>query len=160
RATQITNQGGQIASQGLLTLLTAGLDNRNRGTVAANDQLILTSTGTVQNDADGLIYSQNGGVQIDAASLTNGKGTVQSQGAMTLTVANDLDNQSGHLQAKTGDLMVVARNLDNRGGVLASLQGLLTTQLSGVLKNGYDLNNNRQGGITQAQRLNLIALGG
>ncbi|WP_392397827.1 hemagglutinin repeat-containing protein, partial [Pseudomonas corrugata] len=56
--------------------------------------------------------------------------------------------------------MVVARNLDNRGGVLASLQGLLTTQLSGVLKNGYDLNNNRQGGITQAQRLNLIALGG
>ncbi|WP_432780346.1 hemagglutinin repeat-containing protein [Pseudomonas corrugata] len=160
RATQITNQGGQIASQGLLTLLTAGLDNRNRGTVAANDQLILTSTGTVQNDADGLIYSQNGGVQIDAASLTNGKGTVQSQGAMTLTVTNDLDNQSGRLQAKAGDLMVVARNLDNRGGVLASLQGLLTTQLSGVLKNGYDLNNNRQGGITQAQRLNLIALGG
>ncbi|MDU9026277.1 DUF637 domain-containing protein [Pseudomonas corrugata] len=160
RATQITNQGGQIASQGLLTLLTAGLDNRNRGTVAANDQLVLTSTGMVQNDADGLIYSQNGAVQIDAASLTNGKGTVQSQGAMTLTVTNDLDNQSGHLQAKTGDLMVVARNLDNRGGVLASLQGLLTTQLSGVLKNGYDLNNNRQGGITQAQRLNLIALGG
>nr|WP_256662578.1 MULTISPECIES: hemagglutinin repeat-containing protein [unclassified Pseudomonas] len=29
-----------------------------------------------------------------------------------------------------------------------------------MLKNGYDLNNNRQGGITQAQRLNLIALGG
>ncbi|UZE03243.1 filamentous hemagglutinin N-terminal domain-containing protein [Pseudomonas mediterranea] len=160
RATQIANQGGQIASQGLLTLLTAGLDNRNRGTVAANDQLVLTSTGTVQNDADGLIYSQNGGVQIDAASLSNGKGTVQSQGAMTLTVANDIDNQSGRLQAKAGDLMVVARNLDNRGGVLASLQGLLTTQLSGVLKNGYDLNNNRQGGITQAQRLNLIALGG
>ncbi|WP_448645434.1 two-partner secretion domain-containing protein [Pseudomonas mediterranea] len=160
RATQIDNQRGQIASQGLLTLLTAGLDNRDRGTVAANDQLVLTSTGTVQNDADGLIYSQNGSVQIDAASLTNGKGTVQSQGAMTLTVANDIDNQSGRLQAKAGDLMVVARNLDNRGGVLASLQGLLTTQLSGVLKNGYDLNNNRQGGITQAQRLNLIALGG
>ncbi|WP_188258733.1 DUF6883 domain-containing protein, partial [Pseudomonas sp. PSB18] len=159
-ATTINNQGGQIASQGLLTLLTAGLDNRNRGTVAANDQLTLTATGTVQNDADGLIYSQNGGVQIDAASLTNGKGTVQSQGAITLTVTNDIDNQSGRLQAKAGDLMVVARNLDNRGGVLASLQGLLTTQLSGVLKNGYDLNNNRLGGITQAQRLNLIALGG
>ncbi|UZE21568.1 filamentous hemagglutinin N-terminal domain-containing protein [Pseudomonas sp. B21-056] len=160
RATQIDNQGGQIASQGLLTLLTAGLDNRNKGTVAANDQLILTSTGTVQNDADGLIYSQNGGVQIGAASLTNGKGTVQSQGAMTLTVTNDIDNQSGRIQAKAGDLMVVARHLDNRGGVLASLQGLLTTQLTGVLKNGYDLNNNRQGGITQAQRLNLTALGG
>ena len=160
RATQINNQGGQIASQGLLTLLTGGLDNRNRGTVAANDQLILNTTGTVQNDADGLIYSQNSGVQIDAASLGNGKGVVQSQGALTLTVTGDIDNQSGRLQAKAGDVAVVGRNLDNRGGVLASLQGLLTTQLSGVLKNGYDLNNNRQGGITQAQRLNLIALGG
>ncbi|MDR6956180.1 filamentous hemagglutinin [Pseudomonas brassicacearum] len=160
RATQINNQGGQIASQGLLTLLTGGLDNRNRGTVAANDQLILNTAGAVQNDADGLIYSQNGGVQIDAATLTNGKGTVQSQGAMTLTVATDVDNQSGRLQANAGDLLVVARHLDNRGGVLASLQGLFTTQLTGVLKNGYDLNNNRQGGITQAQRLSLTALGG
>ena len=160
RATQINNQGGQIASQGLLTLLTSGLDNRNRGTVAANDQLILNTAGAVQNDVDGLIYSQNGGVQIDAATLTNGKGTVQSQGAMTLTVATDVDNQSGRLQAKAGDLLVVSRHLDNRGGVLASLQGLLTTDLTGVLKNGYDLNNNRQGGITQAQRLSLTAQGG
>ncbi|SCW99140.1 MULTISPECIES: filamentous hemagglutinin N-terminal domain-containing protein [unclassified Pseudomonas] len=160
RATQINNQGGQIASQGLLTLLTGGLDNRNRGTVAANDQLIMNTAGAVQNDADGLIYSQNGGVEIDAASLTNGKGVVQSQGGLKLTVDADIDNQSGRIQAKTGDVTVVGRNLDNRGGVLASVQGLLATQLSGVLKNGYDLNNNRQGGITQAQRLNLIALGG
>ncbi|EJL02578.1 adhesin/hemagglutinin, HecA family [Pseudomonas fluorescens Q2-87] len=160
RATQINNQGGQIASQGLLTLLTGGLDNRNRGTVAANDQLILNTAGAVQNDADGLIYSQNGGVQIDAASLGNGKGVVQSQGALKLTVAGDIDNQSGRIQAKAGDVTLVGRDVDNRGGVLASLQGLLTTQLTGVLKNGYDLNNNRQGGITQAQRLSLTALGG
>ncbi|SCX72437.1 filamentous hemagglutinin, partial [Pseudomonas sp. NFACC32-1] len=159
-ATQINNQGGQIASQGLLTLLTGGLDNRNRGTVAANDQLILNTAGAVKNDADGLIYSQNGGVQIDAATLANSKGTVQSQGAMTLTVATDVDNQSGRLQAKAGDLLVSARHVDNRGGVLASLQGLLNTHLTGVLKNGYDLNNNRQGGITQAQRLSLTVLGG
>ncbi|MDO7895295.1 two-partner secretion domain-containing protein [Pseudomonas citrulli] len=160
RATQTDNQGGQIASQGLLTLLTGGLDNRNKGTVAANDQLILTATGALQNDADGLIYSQNSGVQIDAASVSNGKGVVQSQGALNLTVAGNIDNQSGRLQAKSGDVTLIGRDLDNRGGVLASLQGLLSTQLTGVLKNGYDLNNNRQGGITQAQRLNLTALGG
>ncbi|MGQ3319041.1 two-partner secretion domain-containing protein [Pseudomonas brassicacearum subsp. neoaurantiaca] len=160
RATQINNQGGQIASQGLLTVLTGGLDNRNRGTVAANDQLVLSATGAIQNDADGLIYSQNGGVDIDATSLTNGKGVVQSQGDLKLTVDTDIDNQSGRIQAKAGDVTVTGRHLDNRGGVLASLQGLLTTQLTGVLKNGYDLNNNRQGGITQAQRLNLTARGG
>ncbi|MBI6692203.1 filamentous hemagglutinin N-terminal domain-containing protein, partial [Pseudomonas corrugata] len=160
RAMQVDNQGGQIASQSLLTLLIGGLDNRNRGTVAANDTLVLTASGAVQNGGDGLIYSQNGAVQIDANSLANGKGTVQSQGNLTLVVDQDIDNQSGRLQAKAGDLTVEARNLDNRGGVLASLQGLLKTDLTGVLKNGYDLNNNRQGGITQAQRLNLIALGG
>ncbi|QEO77445.1 filamentous hemagglutinin N-terminal domain-containing protein [Pseudomonas brassicacearum] len=160
RATQINNQGGQIASQGLLTLLTDGLDNRNRGTVAANDLLVLNTSGAVQNDTDGLIYSQNGGVEIDATSLTNGKGVVQSQGDLKLTVDTDIDNQSGRIQAKAGDVTVTGRHLDNRGGVLASLQGLLTTQLTGVLKNGYDLNNNRQGGITQAQRLNLTARGG
>jgi len=141
-------------------LLTDGLDNRNRGTVAANDLLVLNTSGTVQNDADGLIYSQNGGVQIDAASLTNGKGVVQSQGDLKLTVDADIDNQSGRIQAKGGDVTVTGRHFDNRGGVLASLQGLLSTQLTGVLKNGYDLNNNRQGGITQAQRLDLTARGG
>ncbi|WP_049866946.1 DUF637 domain-containing protein [Pseudomonas brassicacearum] len=85
---------------------------------------------------------------------------MQSQGDLKLTVAGDVDNQSGRLQAKAGDVTVTGRHFDNRGGVLASLQGLLTTQLTGVLKNGYDLNNNRQGGITQAQRLSLTALGG
>ena len=141
-------------------MLTSGLDNRNRGTVAANDLLVLNTSGAVQNDADGLIYSQNGGVEIDAASLTNGKGVVQSQGGLKLTVDTDIDNQSGRIQAKAGDVSATGRHFDNRGGVLASLQGMLTTQLTGVLKNGYDLNNNRQGGITQAQRLNLTARGG
>jgi len=160
RTTQIDNQGGQIASQGLLTLLTGGLDNRERGTVAANDQLLVNTTGAVQNDADGLIHSQNGSVQVDAYSLSNGKGVIQSQGDLKLTVGSDIDNQSGRIQAKSGDVTVVGRHVDNRGGVLASLQGMLTAQLTGVLNNGYDLNNNRQGGITQAQRLNLTALGG
>ncbi|MCS3836421.1 filamentous hemagglutinin [Pseudomonas sp. JAI111] len=160
RATQINNQGGQLASQGLMTLLTGGLDNRNRGTVAANDLLTITTPGAVQNSADGLIYSQNGDLQVQAASLANAKGTLQSLGALTLTTGGDIDNQSGRIIAQTGDLTVTADNVDNRGGVLASLQAAFTAQLTGVLKNGYDLNNNRQGGITQAQRLTLSALGG
>ncbi|RMT14270.1 Filamentous hemagglutinin, intein-containing [Pseudomonas amygdali pv. lachrymans] len=41
---------------------------------------------------------------------------------------------------------------------MSSLQGLFTANVSGVLKNGYDAN--RQGGVIQAQRLNLTALGG
>ncbi|WP_256735539.1 hemagglutinin repeat-containing protein [Pseudomonas sp. dw_612] len=159
RSTQINNQGGQLASQGLMTLLTGGLDNRNRGTVAANDLLTITTPGAVQNSADGLIYSQNGDLQVQAASLANAKGTLQSQGALSLTTGGDIDNQSGRIIAKAGDLTLNAGNLDNRGGVLSSLQGAFTAHLTGVLKNGYDLNNNRQGGVTQAQRLSLTTLG-
>ncbi|WP_191488226.1 hemagglutinin repeat-containing protein [Pseudomonas sp. FEN] len=160
RSSQINNQGGQLVSQGLLSLLSGGLDNSHRGTVAANDLLTLTTNGAVQNNGDGLIYSQNGDVKLTAASLANGKGTVQGQGALNLTVTGDIDNQSGKLIAQNGDLNVSAANLDNRGGTLASIKAALEARIVGVLKNGYDLNNNRQGGITQAQRLNLSALGG
>jgi filamentous hemagglutinin len=160
RAMHINNQGGQLASQGLMTLLSGGLDNRNLGTIAANDLLTITTGGAVQNDADGQIYSQNGGLQIQAASLVNAKGTLQSQGAMNLTIDGDIDSQSGRIVAKAGDLSIKARNLDNRGGVLASLQAAFTANLTGMLRNGYDLNNNRRSGVTQAQRLNLTALAG
>ncbi|MCU1748660.1 DUF637 domain-containing protein, partial [Pseudomonas sp. 6D_7.1_Bac1] len=114
----------------------------------------------VQNSGDGLIYSQNGDLQLSAASLANAKGTVQSLGSSTLTVSGDIDNQSGRLLAQSGDLTVSAANLDNRGGTLASVKGALEARIVGVLKNGYDLSNNRQGGIVQAQRLNLSAWGG
>ncbi|MGU9824113.1 hemagglutinin repeat-containing protein [Pseudomonas sp. LF090] len=157
RAAQINNQGGQIASQGLLTLLTGGLDNRNRGTLAANDRLSLTASGLVQNGNDGLIYSQNADLSLTANRVENGKGTVQSQGGMTVDVADVLDNQSGKLIAQVGDLSVNAASLDNRGGTLASLKAALQTRVVGVLRNGYDLNNNRQGGVMQGQSLNLQA---
>ncbi|WP_428647334.1 hemagglutinin repeat-containing protein, partial [Pseudomonas sp.] len=159
RAGQIDNQGGQLASQGLLKLFAAGLDNRNRGTVAANEQLTLHVDGALHNSGDGLIYSQNAAIDLRAASLANAKGTLQSQGALDLTTG-DIDNQGGHLVAKAGDLTLAAGALDNRGGVLSSLQGALTANLDGVLKNGYDLNDKRQGGVTQAQRLSLRALAG
>ncbi|WP_223533549.1 filamentous hemagglutinin N-terminal domain-containing protein [Pseudomonas sp. GL-RE-20] len=159
-ASQINNRGGQLASQSLLTLLTGGLDNSNRGTVAANGQLSLTATGTVQNNADGLIYSKNGGVQLQAASLANSHGALQSQGVLNLNFTGDIDNDSGRIIAQGGDLTIIAGNLDNRGGVLASLQGAFSAHLTGVLKNGYDPSNNNQGGVTQAQRLDLTALAG
>lgn len=153
-ASQVDNQGGQLASQGLFTLLTGGLDNRQRGTVAANDQLTLTATSVVQNDADGLIYSQHGDVQLQAARLSNDQGTLQSQGVLTLDVAGDIDNQQGRILAQDGDLNLNAGNLDNRGGVLASLHATLTATLSGWLQNGIHWIS-RQGGTIQAERLNL-----
>ncbi|WP_081492648.1 two-partner secretion domain-containing protein [Pseudomonas sp. M47T1] len=156
-ATQVNNQNGQLASQALLTLLTGGLDNSNTGTVAANDALNIAATGAVQNNANGLIYSQNAAVTLHAASLANSRGTLQSQTALNLITRGDVDNQSGTILAQNGDLTVNAGNLDSRGGTLSSTSGGFIAQLTGALKNGYDLSNNRQKGDIQAQSLNLTS---
>ncbi|KPX37387.1 Filamentous hemagglutinin, intein-containing, partial [Pseudomonas ficuserectae] len=161
-ADSLDNSGGILSSgtgQSLMTLNTSGqLDNRNRGTVAANNTLKVVAGGSVLNDADGLIYSQNADAHLNAASLSNVRGAVQSVGALVVDVADTVDNQNGRIIAQNGDLNLTGANLYSQGGVLSSLQGLLTAKLAGVLKNGYDAN--RQGGVIQAQRLNLTALGG
>ncbi|UST72334.1 filamentous hemagglutinin N-terminal domain-containing protein [Pseudomonas siliginis] len=158
--TDLRNQNGQIASQKTLEVRSGSLDNSNKGTVAANDQLQIIATGAVDNSADGLIYSQNAGVELSAASLGNGKGSIQSEGAMTLDVGADFDNQSGKVIAQNGKVFVKAANIDNRGGILSSIKGALEARTVGVLRNGFDLNNNHQGGIIQAQALTLTALAG
>ncbi|NHX02229.1 filamentous hemagglutinin N-terminal domain-containing protein [Pseudomonas koreensis] len=158
--TDLSNQNGQLASQKNLNLSTGTLDNSNKGTIAANDLLQITASGAVRNNADGLIYSQNSALQLKAASLSNGKGALQSETGLTLDVSGDLDNQSGKVIAQNGDVSVNAANIDNRGGILSSIKGALEARTVGVLRNGYDLNNNRQGGIIQAQGLKLTALAG
>ncbi|WP_460098810.1 two-partner secretion domain-containing protein [Pseudomonas sp. H3_C08] len=158
--TDLNNQNGQLASQKNLDLRTGSLDNSNKGTVAANNQLLITASGAVSNNADGLIYSKSADVQLHAARLLNGKGAIQSDSALTLEISGDFDNQSGKVIAQNGDVLIKAANIDNRGGTLASIKGALEARTVGVLRNGFDLNNNRQGGIIQAQSLTLSALAG
>jgi filamentous hemagglutinin len=155
RAASVDNQGGQLISQTLLSLLTSGdLNNSQRGTVSANGQLDLTAGGTLRNDADGLLSSRDAGVNITAAALHNAKGAVQSMTALTVnTGSGAIDNQGGKIIAQNGDLTLNAASLDSRGGVLSSLNGLLQTRLNGVLRNG-------QGGKIEGSRLDLQALGG
>ncbi|MGP6421418.1 hemagglutinin repeat-containing protein [Pseudomonas putida] len=155
RAASVDNQGGQLISQTLLSLLTSGdLNNSQRGTVSANSQLDLTVGGTLRNDADGLLSSRDAGVTLTAAALNNAKGAVQSMTALTVNTGNGaIDNQGGKIIAQSGNLNLTAASLDSRGGVLSSLNGLLQTRLSGVLRNG-------QGGKIEGSRLDLQALGG
>ena len=153
-------QGGSISSGAELTLLTGNLDNSHQGTIGADGTLLVTASEAVDNSTDGLIASRTAGLEVNAASLGNAKGSLQGKGAVNLTVTGDIDNQSGKVIAQDGDLNVTAANLDSRGGTLSSVKGALETHIVGVLKNGYDLNNNGQGGTIQAQRLMLKALGG
>ncbi|WP_082629712.1 hemagglutinin repeat-containing protein [Pseudomonas paralactis] len=158
RATEVNNQGGQLVSQSLLTLFAGSLDNRKRGTVASNGTLLATTTGAIQNDGDGLIYSQNADLKLKAASLDNAKGSIQSQTALNLDITGALDNQSGKVIAQNGAVDIKATTIDNRGGTLASLKGTLQAKaLGGWLRNDFDLSNNRQAGIIQAQSLILTS---
>ncbi|SIR61885.1 two-partner secretion domain-containing protein [Pseudomonas sp. A214] len=158
--TDLSNQKGQLAGQSTLTLLTQTLDNSLGGTVAANDALLVTASGAVLNNANGLIYSQKADVQVQAGSLLNGKGTIQSENGLTLDISGDFDNQSGKVIAQSGTTFVKAANIDNRGGILSSIAGALEARTVGVLRNGYDLNNSNQRGIIQGQALKLTALAG
>ncbi len=158
RADQVNNQSGKIASQSLLTLLTGGLDNRNGGTVAANGELLITASGLVQNDNDGLIYSKNANLNLQAARVENSKGTLQSQTALELKSTGDIDNLDGKIIAQDGALSVTADHVDNRGGTLSSLKNAFTARITGVLKNGYDLDG--KSGTIQAHSLDIRALAG
>ncbi|SFH27432.1 filamentous hemagglutinin N-terminal domain-containing protein [Pseudomonas sp. NFACC45] len=158
--TDLSNQKGQLAGQSTLTLLTQTLDNSLGGTVAANDALLVTASGAVRNNANGLIYSQKADVQVQAGSLLNGKGTIQGENGLTLDISGDFDNQSGKVIAQSGTTFVKAANIDNRGGILSSIAGALEARTVGVLRNGYDLNNSNQRGIIQGQALKLTALAG
>ncbi|AZD00799.1 hemagglutinin repeat-containing protein [Pseudomonas chlororaphis] len=160
RATHVDNRGGKLIGQDLLTFNADSLDNRDHGTVAANRQAILTVAGAVQNAQGGLIYSRDAGLELKAASLDNSKAAVQSQNGLTLNISGDFNNQGGKVIGQDGAVSITAANLDNRGGVLSSLKGALETHISGVLLNGYDLNDQRQRGVIEAQRLNLRALAG
>jgi len=159
-ATHVDNRGGKLIGQSLLTFDADSLDNRDHGTVAANQQATLSVAGAVQNAQGGLIYSRDADLELKAASLDNTRGAVQSQNGLTLNIRGDFNNQGGKVIGRDGALSITAANVDNRGGVLSSLKGALETHISGVLLNGYDLNDERQRGVIEAQRLNLRALAG
>ncbi|WP_422777030.1 hemagglutinin repeat-containing protein [Pseudomonas mediterranea] len=155
----VNNRGGELSTQGLMTLTAGSLSNRDKGTIAANGNLLVTATkGAIDNGNNGLIASRNAGLTVTATSLDNAKGTLQGKGLVTVDIAGDIDNQAGSIIAQDANLNVFATNLDNRGGVLSSVKAALEAQVSGVLKNGHDLNG--QGGTIQAKGLTLEALAG
>lgn len=122
RVMQVNNDAkGRIISQSLLTLFAGGLNNSGGGTLASKDRVAITSTGIVQNTNDGLIYSQDADVQLNAVGLNNAKGKVQGQTGLSLGVSGDLNNQGGTLQAHS--LNLTANRLDNQNGFIAAQTG-------------------------------------
>ncbi|MGN2432750.1 hemagglutinin repeat-containing protein [Pseudomonas syringae] len=157
RGGNVTNSNGRLTSQGLMTLFATTLDNRNNGTLAGST-VSITSSGDVLNGNNGLINSRTGTLGLNAGALNNDSGVVQSANTLTLATGNGaVSNVGGNLIAQTGDLSITGASVDNSAGVLASLSGGVSTDLSGLLRNGLA---NAKGGVIQGQRLLLTARGG
>ncbi|WP_165497293.1 two-partner secretion domain-containing protein [Phytopseudomonas dryadis] len=148
-AGHIDNRGGNLVSQGVLTLLAASLENSDAGTLLARQALAIRLTAGLDNRADGLIYSQTDGLLVEAGSVVNDGGTLQSEGDLSVLAGTDLSSQQGRLVSASGDLHLRAANLDNQGGILDSAAGHLQLDIAGLFDN--------RGGTVQGQSLEVTS---
>ncbi|NBF08446.1 DUF637 domain-containing protein [Pseudomonas sp. Fl4BN1] len=152
RSTKVENQGGELSSQQWLRLFTEHLDNRQKGRVAANDSVLISASGEVQNSDGGEILSREADLQLNAERLDNAKGLLQAKTNLGLDVAADAGNQGGQVIAQQGDLTLKAAHLDNRAGKVSALSGgaTLETAADGRL-------DNRDGALFALQALHISA---
>ncbi|MDD1152780.1 hemagglutinin repeat-containing protein, partial [Pseudomonas sp. TNT2022 ID357] len=152
RSTKVENQGGELSSQQWLRLFTEHLDNRQKGRVAANDSVLISATGEVQNSDGGEILSREADLQLNADHLDNAKGLLQAKTTLGLEVAAAAGNQGGQIIAQQGDLTLKAGHLDNRAGKVSALNGgaTLETAAGGRL-------DNRDGALFAQQGLHISA---
>lgn len=141
----LDNRAGQLASQGLLALFANSLDNSGAGTLAGQDNVTLNVNGALNNRDDGLIYSRQGGLGIEATSLNNDAGTQQAKGLFDLQSTGAVSNKAGAILSEAGDLDISAERLDNSAsGILASTLGSLKLALTSLFDN--------RNGTTQANQ--------
>ncbi|MDP9535599.1 DUF637 domain-containing protein [Pseudomonas protegens] len=152
RSTKVENQGGELSSQQWLRLFTEHLDNRQKGRVAANDLVLISASGEVQNSDGGEILSREADLQLNAERLDNAKGLLQAKTTLGLEVAAAAGNQGGQIIAQQGDLTLKAGHLDNRAGKVSALNGgaTLETAAGGRL-------DNRDGALFAQQGLHISA---
>jgi len=191
-AQDIANQGGKISAQAHLWLqgftngAPAGVLHNAGGQLLAGEQLLVQAQG-IDNQQDGLIYSQKQlqltlndrldnrlgklqsgeGMQISAAQLVNAQGVISSLGNIQLT-ANQLDNTTG-MMISQGEGDYHFNDLHNQqgkihsGGALA-LSGSTVDNQAGQLVssqaltlNGERIDNRNKGVISSQSALTVHA---
>ena len=128
---ELTNRGGQIASNADLTLNAATLDNRGGSIVATQDAQLAVRIARLLDNTGGLIAG-NHGLTLGASRLANAAGQLEAATGFAHLSADFFDNASGRLFAAT--------NFTLRGGELSNGSGSLyagrdaTLALSGALQ--------------------------
>ena len=120
------NAGGQLLAGEQLWIRAQGIDNQQNGLLYSQKQLQLALNDRLDN-RQGKVQSGEG-IEISAAQLLNTQGVIDSQQQLNLQLAGVLDNTRGTLRANQAQHISAERVL-NAQGVLSSLGSLqLTTQ--------------------------------
>ncbi|WP_241664247.1 hemagglutinin repeat-containing protein [Pseudomonas sp. Sample_21] len=151
RAASLDNSdGGVLLSDSDISVTVDGLlDNHNKGSIRAAQQLTLNSTGL--NNEEGTLVGA-AGLAIDlgatAQDLNNQGGVISSKGALSIGHLRDLNNQDGVINSKGVLSIATLRDLNNQKGEISSV-------------NSFSLNanslDNRGGNLISNQQLTLTA---
>ncbi|WP_414705539.1 hemagglutinin repeat-containing protein, partial [Pseudomonas sp.] len=151
RAASLDNSdGGVLLSDSDISVTVDGLlDNHNKGSIRAAQQLTLNSTGL--NNQNGTLVGA-AGIAIDlgatAQDLNNQGGVISSKGALSIAHLRDLNNQDGVINSKGVLSIATLRDLNNQKGEISSV-------------NSFSLNanslDNRGGNLISNQQLTLTA---
>lgn len=154
-AASVSNQAGQIVSQGAITIQSAGAIGNAQGIVQAGGALhaggasldntagriaslngdglsiqtsgaLVNAAGTTASGAPGGVIGGNGNVQLAAGAMTN-HGQVSAQGDASVTAAS-LDNDTGSLTAGGALAAMVAGAMSNRQGTVSAANTSLSAQ--------------------------------
>ncbi|WP_226501603.1 hemagglutinin repeat-containing protein [Pseudomonas sp. MWU16-30322] len=151
RAASLDNSGeGVLLSDSDIDVKVDGLlNNQNKGSIKAAQQLTLNSTGL--NNQGGTLVGV-AGVAIDlgatAQDLNNQDGLISSKGLLSVAHLRDLNNQNGVINSKGVLSIETLRNLNNQKGEISSVNSF---NLKG---NSLD---NRGGNLISNDQLTLTA---
>ncbi len=151
RAASLDNSdGGVLLSDSDISVTVDGLlDNHNKGSIRAAQQLTLDSTGL--NNEEGTLVGAAGlaiGLGATAQDLNNQGGVISSKGALSIAHLRDLNNQDGVINSKGVLSIATLRDLNNQKGEISSVNSF------SLSANSLD---NRGGNLISNQQLSLTA---
>ncbi|MCF6625710.1 hemagglutinin, partial [Escherichia coli] len=106
--------------------------NNNGGQIASNGNVSLSSYSTI-DDYAGKILS-NSKVIIKGSSLRNDTGGISGKQGIEVAVGGSLTNNIGVISSEEGDISLLANSVDNHGGVMMG-QNITMESMSGVNNN-------------------------
>ncbi|WP_353188734.1 hemagglutinin repeat-containing protein [Pseudomonas sp.] len=151
RAASLDNSdGGVLLSDSDISVTVDGLlDNHNKGSIRAAQQLTLNSTGL--NNEEGTLVGAAGlaiDLGVTAQDLNNQGGVISSKGALSIAHLRDLNNQNGVINSKGVLSIATLRDLNNQKGEVSSVNSF------SLSANSLD---NRGGNLISNQQLTLTA---